>query len=334
MTDLENKEQAVLPEDITLDFITPDKDETYYTSPGLSLMVEVNGAFFEMEYFTLDKNLRVYDDIYLYEGDYFYMITADYDDIYASLSDPSDASYAEEEREQGYDIQINVTKAGIYKLIFNVDTLKFDMEYKAEIDTPRYYTIKNCQVYTTATEWVDMSASSENPDEFVIKNFNIGAGEYISFHSTSHTSLYKITLDGDTDGRLASYVYPSVTVYFGGRYDIYINSKTYVVRLVLLNPDTATYSCVYYDGENFVELQPYDGDVPYVFCKQIIVDTKYTTSLPKFYSSKYKTYSLTVVDTTDVLMGSGENYYFKNPGTYNLIINLKTFEISAELLPE
>ena len=48
----------------------------------------------------------------------------------------------------------------------------------------------------------------------------------------------------------------------------------------------------------------------------------------------YKTYDLTVVDTADVLMGSGSNYYFKKAGTYDLTVNLKTFEISAELLPE
>ena len=102
----------------------------------------------------------------------------------------------------------------------------------------------------------------------------------------------------------------------------------------MLNPDTATYSCVYYDGADFIELTPYEEDVPYIFRQRIVVDTQYTTSLPKFHTAKYKTYKLTVVDTANVLMGSGSSYYFKQKGTYDVIVNLKTFEISAELLPE
>lgn len=41
-------------------------------------------------------------------------------------------------------------------------------------------------------------------------------------------------------------------------------------------------------------------------------------------------HDLTVVDTMNVLIGN----YFKQPGTYDVIVNLKTFEITAELLPE
>ncbi|MDD7397803.1 MAG: hypothetical protein PUG65_00325 [Firmicutes bacterium] len=100
----------------------------------------------------------------------------------------------------------------------------------------------------------------------------------------------------------------------------------------LINPDTATYGCVYYDGTEFIMLQPYETDVPYIFHYQITVD-KYD-NLPDFHSANYRTYDLIVVDTTNVLMGSGSNHYFKNSGTYNLTINLKTFEITVELLPE
>lgn len=111
---------------------------------------------------------------------------------------------------------------------------------------------------------------------------------------------------------------------------MYINKKTYVVRLELLNPDTATYSCVYYDGTDFITLQPYESDVPYVFRQSIVVTTQYTTRIPDFHTAKYRTYDLTVVDTMNVLMSN----YFKQPGTYDVIVNLKTFEITAELLPE
>ena len=165
--------QVVEPENIDVENFIAEEDTTYYTSPGFSLWMEVNGAFMEMDYFSLDGDKRVYDNLYFYVDDYFYIVTDDYKDLYASLGDSADLEYAEEEKEQGYDIQINVKKAGIYKLTFDVKTLKFDMEYKAEIETPVYYSIRNCSIYSKATSWVEMSVNPANVDEFVISNFSI-----------------------------------------------------------------------------------------------------------------------------------------------------------------
>lgn len=326
--------QVVVPDNIDTEHFVVEDGVTYYTSPGFSLWMEVNGEFMEMDYFSVDGDKRVYDNLYFYVDDYYYIVTDDYKDLYASLGDSADLEYAEEEKEQGYDIQINIKKAGIYKLTFDVKTLKFDMEYKQEIQTPVYYTIKKCSIFSVATSWVEMSVNPTNEEEFVINNFNVGENKLISFFNNLHTSNYKVTLEQSIDNKLASVRKTNVVVNVGGNYNIYINRKTYVVRLELINPDTATYSCVYYDGIDFIELQPYELDVPYVFHQKIVVTTKYTTSLPKFHSEGYKTYDLAVVDPANVLMGSGSNYYFKQPGTYDLIINLKTFEISAELLPE
>lgn len=186
--------QVVEPENIDVENFIAEEDTTYYTSPGFSLWMEVNGAFMEMDYFSLDGDKRVYDNLYFYVDDYFYIVTDDYKDLYASLGDSADLEYAEEEKEQGYDIQINVKKAGIYKLTFDVKTLKFDMEYKAEIETPVYYSIRNCSIYSKATSWVEMSVNPANVDEFVISNFSIGAGETVSFYNNVHVSNYKVTL--------------------------------------------------------------------------------------------------------------------------------------------
>ena len=325
---------AVLPEDVTLEHFTPEENVTYYTSPGLSLMAEVNGAFLEIDYFSVEGSRRVYGDLYLYEDDYLYMITSDYRDIYASLSDPADAEYAEEEREEGYDIQLNIKRSGIYRLIFDTESLKFDLEYKAEIDKPRYYTIKNCQIFSVKTNWVDMTESPDNPDEFVIRDYYVGKGEYISFHDRTHTSSYKTCLAEASDEKYASYRYPTTVMNVGGRYNIYINRKTYEVRMELLNPDTAEYSCVYYDGAEFIELKPSDADAPYIFRQRIEVGTKNTTSLPDFHTSEYKTYALKVLDPDGLMTSSTEYHYFKTPGNYELTVNLKTFEITVELLPE
>lgn len=326
--------QVVTPESIDLEHFVPNEDTTYYTSPDLSLSIEINGSFMVMDYFSVEGDKHVYDNLYLYVDDYFYMITDDYKDIYASLSDSADLEYAVEEKESGEDIQINVKKEGIYKLTFDVKTLKFDMEYKGEIQTPVYYTIKNCSIYSIATSWVEMGVNPNNNEEFVINNFNVEAGKIISFFNNLHVSNYKVTLDESVNNKLASARKTNVTINVGGSYNVYINRKTYVVRLELTNPNTANYSCVYYDGTDFNELQPCDVSVPYVFRQRIDVTTQYTTSLPDFHTANYQTYDLSVVDEGDVLMGSGNNYYFKKPGTYDLTINLKTFEISAELIPE
>lgn len=327
--------QTVAPEDITTEHFVAEENTTYYTSQGLSLMMEVNGAFLEMEYFSLDGDKRVYDNLHFYEDDYFYMITDDYKDLYASLGDSADLEYAEEEKQSGEDIQINVKKSGIYKLTFDTSTLKFDMEFKAEIQTPVYYTIKKCQIYSVATKWVDMGGNSANEDEFVINNFYIGVNQFISFQDTTHTSLYKVSLDENCNEKYGSYRYPSVVINVGGNYNIYINKKTYVVRLELLNPDTAIYSCVYYDGADFITLQPCENDIPYIFRHRLTITTANDTKVPQFHTEKYRTYDLTVMDTAGVLTRTNKgNYYFRKTGTYDLTVNLKTFELSVELLPE
>ena len=173
--------QVLAPENIPHENFVAEEDKTYYTSAELSLSMEVNGAFLVMDYFYLDGNKRVYDNLYLYEDDYFVMVADDMVGWYASLSDPSDLEFAEEEKQAGEDVQINVKKSGVYKLIFDTDTLKFDMEYKSEIETPLYYTIKNCSIYSVKTDWVEMSVNPENADEFMISNFSVEANKLISF---------------------------------------------------------------------------------------------------------------------------------------------------------
>ena len=62
--------KEVLPEDITLEHFTPEENTTYYTSPGFSLWMEVNGAFLEMDYFSIEGDKRIYDNLYFYVIDY------------------------------------------------------------------------------------------------------------------------------------------------------------------------------------------------------------------------------------------------------------------------
>lgn len=324
--------QEVVPDSITTEHFVKEEGTTYYTSPGMSLWLSVNGEFFKMDYFSVEDGNRVYDNLYLYKYDYFAMATSDNYGWYAGLGDSEDFEYAEEDKAEGEEVWVEIKKDGIYKLVFDVDTLKFDLEYKSEIETPVYYTIKNCSIYSVATSWVEMSVNPSNADEFYVSYFAIGEGKGISFFNFIHTSNYNVTLSDDCNETYASAVRTNVVVNVGGNYNVYINRKTYVVRLELLNPETASYGCIYYDGTDFVEMEPQDVSVPYVFRRRITVDSKYQ-SLPEFHSKKYNTYKLRVVDS-DLLM-IGEKYtYIKQVGTYDLIVNLKTFEISVELLTE
>ena len=87
-----------------------------------------------------------------------------------------------------------------------------------------------------------------------------------------------------------------------------------------------------YNGNDFINLSLDDQNIPYIFTLQYEVDTAYT-SVPKFYNTHYTQYKLSLA-TSPNIVGSGESYYFKTAGTYKLTINLITFEITAELLPE
>lgn len=323
--------EVVAPEDVTIEHFVAEEGTTYYTSKGLLLCVSINGEYMIMEYFSVDGNKRVYDNLYFYEDDYIYMITGDYKDIYASLENAENNPYAEEEKEDGYDIQVNIKKSGIYKLTFDVETLKFGLEFKSEITTPVYYTIKNCSIYSKATKWVEMSLNPTNNDEFIINNFVVDAGATVSFYSNLHVSHYKITLDSANENNYVSGEGLFVTVNVGGNYNIYINRKTYVVRFELLNPETATYTCVYYDGTDFIDLEKENKEIPYIFVKELTVEKN--QRLPNFYSAKYKAYDLSLIET-NLLSKYGENYYFKQSGTYKVTVNLLNFEISVELIPQ
>ena len=324
--------QVVAKEDITLEHFVKDDNTTYYTSPGFSLTMSVRGHFMIMDYFSLDGNKRIYDNLYFYENDYFYIVTDDYNDLYASLAEESDKQYAVEEKESGYDIQLNIIQSGVYKLIFDTETLKFDIVYKAEITTPKYYTIKNCDIYSIATNWVEMAVNPNNNEEFYVSNFHIDTGKAIRFFSHIHTSNYIPTLE-ETSTKYATSRKEEIKIIIGGDYNVYINSKTYEVRLELINTETADYTCIYHNGSEFITLQKETANIPYIFTFQLEVTTQYTTNIPKFYNAHYSEYTLNVTNSPDVMQGSS-SYYFKKIGTYNITINLKTFELTAELLPE
>ena len=218
---------------------TDEQQTTYYISNKYTLITEINGYYSTNRPFCLDKNddnKRIYDDVYLYVDDMFYMDKSNSWDIYCTLSDPNDLEYVEIEKEDGVDIQINVLKQGIYKIVFDMSTMSFDLTYKSDILVPVYPEIQNCDIYSTKTKWIE---TEKQGDEFVAKNFAIEQGKFVSFFSHVHTSQFKTTVENGTENLYIKKpgTKPNSYVYFkvGGTYNIYINAKTYVVRVEKLD---------------------------------------------------------------------------------------------------
>lgn len=324
--------EVILPENITNEHFVPKEDETYYKSEGFILCISVKGNFMIVDYFTLDGDKRVYDDLFFYEEDYLYIVTDDYKDLYASLGDSEDTQYAEEEKEQGEDIQLNFIKSGIYKVIFDVKTCKFDLEFKSEMETPKYYTIKNCSIFTVDTSWLEMSVNPDNQDEFYFKNVQINTNKSIYFYNNLHVSNYYVTLDSNSQ-KYASYRKTQVTIFIGGKYNVYINAKNYEVRLELVNKDTADYTCCYWKDNDIASLELADQNVPYIFVYEMDVEKRYDVGIPNFYNAHYQEYQLTVLPSSYLTI-IVDNYKFAETGRFRLYINLKTFEITVELLPQ
>ena len=326
-----------------------EEEKEYYTSKALSFISCINGYYSIDRPFTLDETneyKRVYDNVYLYEYDYFYM---DYDlkDNYCNLSDQTDLEYVEVEKSQGVDIQINVLKSGIYKIVFDVKTVSFDLEYKSEIETPVYPLIQNCEIGVSvgdSLQYTQMTKNPSNEDEFVLENVSVEQGKSVIFCASNHVSVYKVTLDASSNNTYASYSGNSMRLVIfnvGGTYTAYLNAKTYEVRLELTATNANSYFCQTYDGEDFITLSPLDESNPHIFVYQYQATSDshgvLSDHLPHFYSDSYREYSLTCNDTTLVYKSEYEgeiSYYFKKPGTYILYVNLSDFTVSVEKLPE
>ena len=217
-----------------------DKSLTYYESKDISLSIEINGLYTVINYFTIDAanpNHRIYDNMYLYPDDYFYMISNDYRDWYADLDESVSEEYAVKEIEEGEDYSIVIKKEGIYKIIFDLDTKKFNLEYKSEIDEPKYIKIKNCEILEfidAKPTYTKMEVNPNNPDELMIKNYTVVENRTIYFLSVTHVSEYKIFLNEENLNLTAKYANKKrqgIKMLITGTIDLYLNTLTYEVRI-------------------------------------------------------------------------------------------------------
>jgi len=317
--------------------ITPvENQEGYYTDSNLAFCAEIRGSYKSNRPFTLDaqnENLRVWDNIYLYEYDYFQMIASGRADIFYSVNS-EDLEYVDID-DRFAQATVKEGKSGIYKITFDLSTKVFDLQLKSEITTPIYEKMDGCDVYSLKSGFTQLTQNPNNSEELMISNYAIESGALISFHNHGevHLSNYKVILDSAIQGKYATALEDGdkhVSFAIGGVYNLYVNPTTYAVRAELTNPDTADYTLqVYETSEDIITLTPVDPSVPYIFNYTVTVRER--QSLPIFISAGYTMYDLSLNPSEYV---HSEYEWFIIPGTYRLEINLKTFTVTANYLPQ
>ena len=320
-------------------------DETYYMSEYISFTMEVRGYFQTNIPFVIDKdneNLRIYDSMYFYEGDNFWLISNDYKYIWATLKN-EDTEYLAPLREQGEDIRVDVKKSGIYKIVLDIKTMIMDFEYKSAIETPYYYPFKNCDIGTLVDGHIVYSTMSVNPnnsDEFMIRNYQVETGKLYNFYSSeSHTSNYKLTVAEDSEQYISPSLFETSVVFnVSGKFNIYVNNKTYQIRAEA-DPTSLVYDCVVYKNKEFVSLTPKDPEHPYIFEYQYEATSDVggyglvSDDVPKFYNKSYKQYEL-IVEESNLLGNNNGDYYFKKKGQYLLTIDLLNLTLKVVQVSE
>ena len=309
-------------------------DDKYYLSDYISFIMSVKGYYQINIPFTLDKNndnLRIYDDMYFYEGDYFQLMSKDYRYIWARLKNEK-TQYLTPLREQGEDIQVDVKVSGIYKIVLDITTMVMDFTYKSAIETPYYYPFEDCEIGTLVDGKVSYSSMDVNPsnsDEFVIKNYEVTSGKLYSFYNKfTHTSIYKLTVEENSKEYVSNTMFDTAVIFnFDGEFNIYVNCKTYSLRVEVSDPSILVYHCLTYKDGEFITLSPVDPEVPYVFEYEYEATSDVggygvvSDDLPKFYNKAYQEYVFTVEESS--LLGSYEgSYYFKKKGFYLITLDL------------
>jgi hypothetical protein len=318
------------------------EDETYYKSDYIQFIMSVRGYYQINIPFYVDKdneNLRIYDNMYFYKGDYFQLMSKDYRYIWATLKDEA-TEYLTPLREQGEDIQVDVKKSGVYKITLDITTMIMDFEYKSEIQAPYYYPFKTCAVGTLVDNKVVYTNMEENPtnaDEFIVKNYEVSAGKLYSFYDKyTHVSNYKFTVNENSKKYISESMYEtSVTFNVTGEVNLCVNRKTYEISAEVSDPSKLTYECITYVNGEFITLTPKDPNVPHIF------EYKYEATsdvggygvvsddVPDFYNKSYKKYELTVEESS--LLGNNKGkYYFKKQGKYVLTIDLLNLTLGVE----
>ena len=318
--------------------VNVEEGKDYYSANDICPWFECSGYFGKAEYFYIDEqnlNKRVYDNMYFYKKDYLYMLSDNMRDWYAALSDNHDTTYVEEERENGEEVYIRFKQDGIYTIKFDVETHKLDVIFKAEIVTPKYYTIKGCDFYNGADKtFTRMQQSTTNPDELYLNNVEVNMNKGVSFCShIIHMDSFKVTIDPSTTTNIANIVGDRddyVTCAITGKVNIYLNKKTYVVRMEIVDKENTQYYLWVADEK--ITLQQ-DATHPYIFSYEF-TSTGYSDCYicQNYYNKQvFKYTNLTFIESEDLEKAANYDlYYCTKFGVNKVIINLDTLTVSVQ----
>ena len=332
--------------------------KTYYKSDLYEMHSTIAGYFDYGRPFTIEndnQNVHIYDELYLYQGDEFFIaknkarskgdFLPNFDYCF-ELKEKADEEFVNVDVAEGDptcgSLFVKEGKDGVYKVTFDVGTKLIDLEYLREIDTPRYDYIKHCdisEIHFKKTTYKTLRENPENKDELCILNYDIPMHASIIFDN--NLGCYtRVWLD-DSYFNMARTFTKRDLVYFsvGGTYNVYLNRKTYNVRLELANEASATYNCfyVFYGGNDSADpialeqdqtnkhifrLNNFNNESATGFYRNIsFVSTEVGVK------GTYK-YRLTPTNDNIELLES-DRYAFKSGGTFNIEINLKENTITA-----
>lgn len=316
--------------------------ETYYKSTDVDLWFECSGYFGANYYFHIDEenpNKRVYEGMYFYEGDYIYMLSHNMKNWHALLSDGHETGNVEVELAEGQEYHINFKNDGVYTIKFDVETTKLDVIRTADVETPKFYTIKGCDISCTALDdkFVTMSQNDTNPDEFVYRNFPMNHAKGMIFCSAvTHTSWFKVTIDEDSafslaqiTGKRSNYVQGCVD----GPVDIYINKKTYVVRMELSTPNENTFYCQT-TSTTVNEAMEVDSVHPYIFRYEMVVTGYRDWWIEDFRNCHYDKFPMTFIESETLAVTDNGSAYCPVTGIVRVTADVWHRTVSAELLVE
>lgn len=234
----------------------------------------------------------------------------------------------------GGDLQIDVKKGGIYKLTFDLKTLKFDVEYKSEIQSPKYYTIETCTLQVKSGDNTIDHPMRWEGDGFVVDNVDIAIGSTFLFTAVNYVSDYKFTLAEGVEDKYAcfflkqeQYKNTYAKALIGGTYRVSINAKTYVASLEL---STSIESATYYLKQYNDPLTP-SAEHPYVFEVEFEANRD-VYPLPSFYNIASKKVAFSPVGEEQFVVTDDGSLFLRKAGNYQLLLNVLDMTVEAKTL--
>ena len=318
-----------------------ESGEEYYEAKDYSLWFECSGYYTSMSYYYVEEdkpNTRVYDNLYFYEKDYFFCMSKNMKEWYARLSEGHDTTYVEEQLEEGQDYHIKIKTDGIYTVKWDMDSKRFDVIYKSEIDTPHFYEIKKCQILSNG-KYTQMEENPANPDELQVKNIELNHAKGITFYQTPNR--FRVTIDPASKG-VVSIIGAErddyISVNIDGAANLYLNRKTYVVRAELVDPDQTTFMfTTLNDAKDALIVQ--DPAHPYLFTYDLVVENTYTAIDDlSFYDFHVNKYEFSLISGVEYLReytssSTGKTYlYYNEAGTYRLSYDVLRLTMGIERL--